>query len=100
MGKILDSEGELWRQDVEIGYAQNFETLDAALKEKDRLLSKVSWGQVQIFDVTAEEKSIYVNKNVSEKYLAEQLLLNRYLALPWYRKIFTAKPVLKYLKHN
>ena len=97
-GKILSSNGVLCCNDQELGYRCSFEFQDDALKEKDDLLNKVVWGIVQIYDEAIKNEMFYSNKNTEHQYLLEVAQRNHYLALPWYKRLFVSKPVLKYAK--
>jgi hypothetical protein len=97
-GLILRSNGEMFRKGEELDYRDTFESLDEALKQKDKLLCIVEWGVVVIYDETNEEEKFFSNEEIVDNYVAEADKLNCYLALPWYKKLFVTKPVLKYVK--
>jgi len=97
-GQIILSTGEHLNTDQRPDYSDTFETLEEATKEKDVLLKKLNWGLVQIYNESKDEEMFYSNKEVQKQYMEEINKLNCYLALPWYKKVFTSRPALNYVK--
>ena len=97
-GQVLNSNGELHLSGEELCYETSATNIEEALSVKDNLLQQVTWGVVQIYDEAAKEEAFYSNKEIERQYIAETEQWNKYLSLPWYKKVFVGTPELKYVK--
>jgi hypothetical protein len=97
-GKVLNSNGEYFDSRQVLDYTNTYKNLEEAIISKDELLRKVVWACVQIYDESTGEEKFYSNKEIEQQYIKEKQVLNEYLVLPWYKKLFVKKPLLKYVK--
>jgi len=97
-GVILNGNGHLHVRGEQLSYQTNFADIESAVAVKDTLLRDVIWGVVTIYDEEFSEETAYYDENIQSHYFAELETRNNYLALPWYKKIFSDKPILKYVR--
>lgn len=97
-GQVLNSDGEFQLNGEELSYETCFKEFEEALSVKDFLLQQVVWGVVQIYDEVTRMEKLYSHEEIQRQYMTETELWNKYLSLPWYKKVFIAKPELKYVK--
>lgn len=97
-GQIIHSCEEPYDTDKVFSYKVRFKTLEEALSAKDDLLKKVEWAVVQIYNSSSNEDTFYSNRDIEQQYISEITAMNKYRALPWYKKLIKKKPKLTYLK--
>ncbi len=94
--QVLNENGELHVQGKK-EFRPKYDTLEDAIIEKDKLLNKYIYAGVII--KTLETDGVvqeYYNEDLWPKYIYEKQVFYRWTHLPFYKRIFTKKPVFKY----
>ncbi len=97
-GITINAEGEFWQNGQEKGYISEIDSEQEAKVVICMLLEAVPWASAELYcDKTSKSKS-FSNEKAQLQYIQEKELWGKYNALPWYKKLFSTKPVLKYVK--
>lgn len=97
-GVVVKIDGSYHLKGEDLGYSIEFETEKEALAEKDKLLTLIPWQTCQVCEGRSENVKTYSNEVVVSEYLLELDAWRTYLSLPWFKRLFKDKPVLKYVK--
>jgi hypothetical protein len=95
-GQVLNEEGNLHIRGQKY-FRPKLETLELAIKEKDRLLEKYIYAGVIITNLDTGEKSDeFYNEELGPKFDEEKKEYRKWVSLPFYKRLFTKKPNFKY----
>jgi len=95
-GQVLNEYGDLYSSG-ETEFRPQFISLEDALKEKNRLLKEYIYAGVIIRDIESSENiQEHYNEELGPKFSEEKQESYKWVHLPFYKRIFTKKPVFKY----
>ena len=95
-GQVLNEDGDLQISSQKV-FRPKFKTLEEAITEKEKLLEKYIYAGVAIINIeTGEQSGEYYNEEFGPKFREEKQRYYKWAHLPFYKRIFTKKPIFKY----
>jgi len=95
-GQTLNANGDLHQKGSE-DFSPQFDTIEEAIFEKDRLLHKYIYAGVIVTDMgSGSVFREFYNEALGRKFIDEKHKYYEWLHLPFYKRIFRRKPVFEY----